>query len=237
MLGKKQTHLITSFFHATPKRGRPPDTLATHEESLHSNKGGKGTAARLLPTNLTKLVRHQNCPSQAEPLPQFIQAAATTTLSASQQNRAASPPGWGAAETALTLAGPHVSTQTTATLPSITDGRHGVRDECQLHRPPRCSIFGRGSAPSSPCHRSILCLPERDVFEVDLGEEVHAHAPATGHPDQTAVPHHGDQHANHCLGTQPASGSSGRGDRGPSKAEPVVRITSAPLTVDGSGQP
>ena len=39
VLGKKKTHLITSFFHATPKRGRPPDTLATHEESLPSNKG------------------------------------------------------------------------------------------------------------------------------------------------------------------------------------------------------
>ena len=69
VLGKKQTNLITSFFHATPKRDRPPDTLATHEESLHSNKGGEGTAASPLPTNLTKLVRHQNCPSQAEQLP------------------------------------------------------------------------------------------------------------------------------------------------------------------------
>ena len=131
----------------------------------------------------------------------------------------------------------NILAQTTASLSSITDGRHGVRDECQLHRPPRCSIFGRGSAPSSPSHRSILCLPERNVFEVDPGEAVHAHAPASGHPDQPAVPHHGDQHANHCLGTQPASGSSGRGDRGPSKAEPVVRITVTPLTVDGSGQP
>ena len=70
-----------------------------------------------------------------------------------------------------------MSAQTTASLPSITDGRHGVRDECQLHRPPRCSILGRGSAPSSSSHRSILCLPERDVFEVDPREEVHAHAP------------------------------------------------------------
>ena len=234
VLGKNKTN----FFHATPKRDRPPDTLATHEESLHSNKGGEGTAASPLPTNLTKLVHQQNCPSQAEPLPQYTQAAATTTTPpACQQNRAASPPGWAAAETLPTLAGLHVPAQTTASLPSITDGRHGVRDECQLHRPPRCSIFGWGSAPSSPSHRSILCLPERNVFEVDPGEAVHAHAPASGHPDQPAVPLHGDQHANHCLGTQPASGSSGRGDRGPSKAEPVVRITAAPLTVDGSGQP
>ena len=60
---------------------------------------------------------------------------------------------------------------------------------------------------------------------------------ASGHPDQPAVPHHGDQHANHCLGTQPAPGPSGRGDRGPSKAESVVRITAAPLTADGPGQP
>ena len=188
MLGKKQTHLITSFFHATPKRDRPPDTLATHEESLHSNKGGEGTAASSLPTNLTKLVRQQNCPNQAEPLPQFIQASATTTNPpACQQNRAASPPGWAAAETVLTLAGLHVSAQTTASLPSITDGRHSVQDECQLHRPPRCSIFGRGSAPSSPSHRSILCLLERNVFEMDPGEAVHAHAPASGHPDQSAV--------------------------------------------------
>ena len=137
VLGKKQTHLITSFFHATPKRGRPPDTLATHEDSLPSNKGGKSRAASSLPTNLTKLVHQQNWPSQAEPLPQYTQAAATiTTPPACQQNRAASPPGWAVAETALTLAGLHVSAQTTASLPSITDGRHSVQDECQLHRPP-----------------------------------------------------------------------------------------------------
>ena len=75
VLGKKQTHLITSFFHATPKRGRPPDTLATHEESLPSNKGGEGTAATSLPTNLTKLVHQQNWASQAEPRLQCTPAA------------------------------------------------------------------------------------------------------------------------------------------------------------------
>ena len=73
VLGKKQTHLITSFFHATPKRGRPPDTLATHEDSLPSNKGDESTA-----TNLTKLVHQQNWPSQAEPRPQQTQAAEPT---------------------------------------------------------------------------------------------------------------------------------------------------------------
>ena len=136
----------------------------------------KEAKAQLPAPNLTKLVRQQNCPSQAEPLPQYTQAAATTTTPpAGQQYRAASPPGWAAAETPPTLAGLHVPAQTTASLP-ITDGRHGVRDECQLHRPPQCSIFGRGSAPSSPSHRSILCLPERNVFEVDPGEAVHAHA-------------------------------------------------------------
>ena len=85
VLGKKQTHLITSFFHATPKRGRPPDTLATHEESLPSNKGSKGTAASSLPTNLTKLVHQQNWPSQAEPRSQCTQAAATTTTPPASQ--------------------------------------------------------------------------------------------------------------------------------------------------------
>ena len=142
------------------------------------------TAASSLPTNLTKLVHQQNWPSQAEPRSQHTQAAATTTTPpAGQQYRAASPPGWAAAETPPTLAGLHVPAQTTASLP-ITDGRHGVRDECQLHRPPRCSIFGRGGAPASLPHRSILCLPERNVSEVDPGEAFHAHAPASGHPDQ-----------------------------------------------------
>ena len=85
VLGKKQTHLITSFFHATPKRGRPPDTLATHEDSLPSNKGGKSRAASSLPTNLTKLVHQQNWPSQAEPRTQSTSAADHTITSPAGQ--------------------------------------------------------------------------------------------------------------------------------------------------------
>ena len=55
VVGKLQTHLITSFFHAMPKRGRPPDTLA----SLPSNNGVESTAASSLPSNLTKLAHQQ----------------------------------------------------------------------------------------------------------------------------------------------------------------------------------
>ena len=128
VVGKLQTHLITSFFHAMPKRSRPPDTLA----SLPSNNGVESTAASSLPSNLTKLAHQQNWASQAEPRSQCTPAADWWWC---QQCRATPPPGWTAAEALPSLAGLHVQAQTTSSL-SNTDGRHGVRDECEFHRPP-----------------------------------------------------------------------------------------------------
>ena len=103
VVGKLQTHLITSFFHAMPKRSRPPDTLA----SLPSNNNGvESTAASSLPSNLTKLAHQQNWASQAEPRSQCTPAAdSTTTTPAGQQCLATPSPAW----TALSsLAGLHV---------------------------------------------------------------------------------------------------------------------------------
>ena len=63
VVGKLQTHLITTFFHAMSMRGRPPDTIA----SQPSNNGAESTAASSPSSNPAKLAHQHNWASQAEP--------------------------------------------------------------------------------------------------------------------------------------------------------------------------
>ena len=232
VMGKLQTHLITTFFHAMP-RGQPPATIA----SQPSNSGAESTAASSS-SNSVKLAHQHNWASQAGPRTQSTSAADHTITSPAGQQCVGTPStSRTAAEAPPSAAGLDVQEETISP-PSRRHGGHDLWDERELYRSPRHRPLGRGGAAPPLPHRSSMRMQERPLPKMDSWKTLHAPtpAPATGQPEHPAVHLHGDQHGSHRLRPEPPPGPDGRRDRGSSEAEPADRTSTKTVAIDGKCQ-
>ena len=229
VMGKLQTHLITTFFHALP-RGQPP-------ASLPSNTGAESSAASSS-SNPVKLAHQHNWATQAVTRTQSTSAADHTTTSPAGQQCVGTPStSRTAAEAPPSAAGLDVQEETISPL-SRRHGGHDLWDERELYRSPRHRPLGRGGAAPPLPHRSSMRMQERPLSEMDSLKTLHAPAPAPapGQPEQPAVHLHGDKHGSHRLRPEPPPGPDGRRDCGSSEAEPADRTSTKTVAIDGNCQ-
>ena len=166
-MGKLQTHLITTFFHALPKE-QPP-------ASLTSNTGTESSAASSS-SNPVKLAYQHNWATQAVTRTQSTSAADHTTTSPAGQQCVCTPStSRTAAEALPPEAGPDVQKET---ISHRRHGRHDLWDERELYRSPRHRPLGRGGAAPPLPHRSSMRMQERPLSEMDSWKTLHAPAPA-----------------------------------------------------------
>ena len=173
-MGKLQTHLITTFFHALP-RGQPP-------ASLPSNTGAESSAASSS-SNPVKLAHQHNWATQAVTRTQSTSAADHTTTSPAGQQCVGTPStSRTAADAPPPEAGPDVQEET---ISHRRHGRHDLRDERELYRSPGHRPLGRGGASPPLHHRSSMRMQERPLPKMDSWKTLHAPTPASanGQPE------------------------------------------------------
>ena len=156
VMGKLQTHLITTFFHALP-RGQPP-------ASLPSNTGAESSAASSS-SNPVKLAHQHNWATQAVTRTQSTSAADHTTTSPAGQQCVGTPStSRTAAEAPPPEAGPDVQEETFF---PRRHGRHDLRDEHELCGSPGHRPLCRSGASPPHHHRNSMRMQERPLPKMD----------------------------------------------------------------------
>ena len=228
VVGKVQSHLITSYFHARPRKQLP----VHHTAGLHASQQASLPSSAAAAPPSVKLATQQNPATGAEATTQRNSPAAHLLANSpgSQQwaaNPLTSPP---TGETISSEAEPDVQEQTGANQPG-EDGRQYLRDilPCVVHRPPghRTVTGGRRPAPPDP-HRPV-CLSQGHLLEDNPRQALHPppEPPDLSQHDLPAAPVDvdSDQHDGNCPGSKPHARFHGRGNSHSPEKESIDRIT------------